>query len=61
LEEREFTNFHLLRGQDLPSGWPKTVADATSALHKEVDYQDVLVYYDVVTESAYASVRYDHW
>lgn len=61
LETTEFTNFHLLRGQNLPSGWPKAVADATSALHKEIDHHDVLVHYDLATESAYASVRYDQW
>ncbi len=57
----EFTNFHLLRGQDLPSGWPKAVKDASAALHKEVHHNDILVYYDVETQSAYASVLYDQW
>jgi hypothetical protein len=61
LEPIEFTNFHLLRGQDLPSGWPKSVKDASAALHKEVHHDDILVYYDVNTQSAYASVLYDQW
>ena len=61
LVEMEFTNFHLLRGQDLPSGWPTAVAEASSALHKEIDHNDILVYYDVASESAYASVLYDQW
>ena len=61
LEPVEFTNFHLLRGQNLPSAWPNAVAEANSALHKEIDHHDILVYYDVATESAYASVRYDQW
>jgi hypothetical protein len=58
-EPMKFTNFHLLRGQDLPAGWPKAVENASAALHKEVDYHDILVYYDMETESAYVSVLYD--
>jgi hypothetical protein len=60
-EETDFTNFDLLRKQSLPSGWPQSVADATAALHKELNYQEILVYYDVPTETAYASVLYDQW
>ena len=56
-----FTNFHLLRGQDLPSGWPKAVQEATAALYMEVDHNEVLVYYDLETQTAYASVLYDQW
>lgn len=61
LQPTEFTNLHLLRGQELPAGWPKAVEDASSALHKEIDHNDVLVYYDVETQSAYASVLYVQW
>lgn len=60
-EPTKFTNFHLLRGQELPTGWPKTVEDATIALHKEINYQDILVYYDETTKTAYASVQYSQW
>jgi hypothetical protein len=60
-KETEFTNFHLLQGQKLPSGWPQSVATATSALHKEIDHQEILVYYDIPTRAAYASVLYDRW
>ena len=60
-EEVAFTNFDLLRRQSLPSGWPQSVADASAALYKELNYQKVLIYYDVPTETAYASVLYDQW
>ena len=56
-----FTNGHLLRDQDLPSGWPESVKDATSAWSKEVGKHAVLVCYDQPTQSAYASVQYDKW
>ena len=61
LSPTHVTNFHLLRGQDLPSGWPKAVQEASAALHKEVGHNEVLVYYDLETETAYASVIYDQW
>lgn len=61
LSPTQFTNFHLLRGQDLPSGWPKAVQEASAALHKEADHNEVLVYYDIETQTAYASVLYDQW
>lgn len=57
----EFTNFHLLRGDKLPPGWPQDVANATSALAKEIDYYEVLLIYDQQSATAYASVRYQGW
>ena len=61
LKPVEFTNFHLLRGQDLPPGWPDAIEDAVSALHKKTDNNEILVCYDEATESAYASVQFDRW
>ena len=57
----DFTNFHLLRGQDLPSGWPESVERSTGALSTKVDSQRVLVHYDRSLETAYASVQYVTW
>ena len=57
----EFTNFHLLRGDKLPPGWPQDVANAKSALAKEIDYHEVLLIYDQQSATAYASVRYQGW
>lgn len=57
----EFTNSHLLRGQNRPSDWPKAVENAISAHHKKIDHDDVLVYYDDITGIAYVSMYYDQW
>jgi hypothetical protein len=57
----EFTNFHLLRGDKLPPGWPQEVAKADSSLIKEIDHHEVLLIYDQQTATAYASVRYKGW
>jgi hypothetical protein len=61
LVSTEFTNFHLLRGEELPTGWSKSVEDTTTALMKEVDRNEILVYYDATTKYVYASVQYDQW
>jgi hypothetical protein len=57
----EFTNFHLLRGDKLPPGWPRDVANAKSSLVKETDHHEVLLIYDQQSATAYASVRYQGW
>lgn len=57
----EFTNFHLLRGDKLPTGWPRSVANARSSLTKEIDHHEVLLIYDQQSATAYASVRYQGW
>lgn len=57
----EFTNFHLLRGDKLPTGWPKDIANAKSSLLKEIDHHEVLLIYDQQSSTAHASVRYQGW
>ena len=57
----EFTNFHLLRGDKLPPGWPQDIANAKSSLVKEIHHHEVLLLYDQQTATAYASVRYQGW
>jgi hypothetical protein len=52
---------NLLLGQSLPKGWPSTVETAASALHREVEHNDVYLLYFPAEETAYASVRYDQW
>lgn len=56
-----YTDFHLLRGQKLPSGWPQSIEDSASGLYREIDGQDVLVDYDERAETAYVSVFYEQW
>lgn len=60
-KETEFTNFHLLRDQKLPKGWPQSAADTESALGKVVDHDKVLIFYDPALGRAFVSVLYDHW
>jgi hypothetical protein len=51
----------ILLGQSLPSGWPAEIETTTSALHREVEHQDVYLLYFPSQEMAYASIRYDQW
>lgn len=51
----------ILLGQPLPSGWPAAIETTDSALHREVDHDDVYLLYFPSQEIAYASVRYDQW
>jgi len=52
---------NLLLGQSLPEGWPPAIVTASSALHREVDHQDVYLLYFPAEETAYASVLYAQW
>jgi hypothetical protein len=52
---------NILLGRSLPGGWPSAIERTTSALHREVEHQDVYLLYFPSQEMAYASVRYDQW